>query len=83
HVATGRSFDEIEREFSGSGYGDFKSAVADAVAEYLEPIRNRYEELRSDKKQLEEILTRGAERANRTAFKTLRKVYKKVGFVSF
>lgn len=80
-VATNKNFDEIEKEFEGIGYGDFKNAVAEKVAEYLNPIRNRFDEIRKDKKYLDLILKDGAEKANRTAFKTLRKVYKKVGFI--
>lgn len=81
NVATGASFDDIEKEFAGKGYGDFKSAVADEVADYIKPIRNRYEEISKDKKYLSQVLADGAEAANRTAFKTLRKVYKKIGLV--
>lgn len=81
NVATGRSFDAIEKEFEGIGYGEFKAAVGDAVAAYIHPIRRRYEEIRNDKDRLNEILIAGAENARRRAFKTLRKVYKKVGFV--
>ncbi len=83
HIVTEKSFDEIEKEFEGKGYGDFKKAVADAVAGYIAPIRERYNEVRNDKKFLESVLTNGAQNAGRTAFKTLRKVYKKVGFVQF
>lgn len=82
HVATEKSFEEIEKEFSNAGYGDFKVAVAEAMADYLRPIRERYTEIKNDKKRLQEVLAAGAENANRTAFKTLRKVYKKLGFVS-
>jgi len=80
-VATGKSFNEIELEFEGKGYGDFKPAVADAVADYLRPIRERYLELRKDNSKLKQILNEGAEKARRQSFKTLRKVYKKIGFV--
>ncbi len=83
HVATGNTFEEIEKEFEGNGYGDFKDAVGEAVAEYLKPLREKYEAIRSDKKYLESILTEGADKARRQANKTLRKVYKKIGFVSF
>jgi len=82
-LATGKSFKEIEIEFDGKGYGDFKSAVGDAVAEYINPIRTRYEQLIKNKTYLEKVLTEGAERAHRVAFKTMRKVYKKVGFIQF
>lgn len=82
-IATGNSFDEIEQEFAGKGYGEFKPQVAEAVAEYLRPIRERYEQISKDKQYLQEVLTGGAERASRVAQKTLRKVYKKIGFVQF
>jgi tryptophanyl-tRNA synthetase len=81
NVATGKSFAQIEKEFEGKGYGDFKAAVGDAVAAYVHPIRRRFEEIRNDKDKLNEILLNGAENARRRAYKTLRKVYKKVGFV--
>jgi tryptophanyl-tRNA synthetase len=63
--------DEIEREFGGSGYGDFKGAVADAVVGYLAPVRERYAELRSDEGGLESILASGAEKARAIAADTL------------
>ncbi|MFA6570648.1 MAG: tryptophan--tRNA ligase [Bacteroidota bacterium] len=80
-IASNKNFDEIENEFAGKGYGEFKPAVADAVVEYLKPIKARYEQLRLNEKELKEILAVGAEQANHTANKTLRKVYKKVGFI--
>ena len=83
HIATGRSFEQIEIEFEGAGYGDFKKAVGDAMVEYIRPVRDRFEEVRSNKKLLQEVLADGAQKASKTAFKTLRKVYKKVGFVQF
>jgi tryptophanyl-tRNA synthetase len=55
--------EDIEREFEGSGYGDFKGAVADAVVDYLAPVRERYAELRPDEAALESILGAGAEKA--------------------
>ena len=81
-IATGRSFAEIEAEFAGKGYGDFKPAVADAVADYLTPIRERFEEVRNDKNKLNEYLAIGADKARKAARRTLSKVYKKIGFVS-
>ena len=80
-VATGKSFAEIEGEFAGRGYGDFKAAVGDAVIELLRPVREEAERLIKDKAYLESVYRAGAERAERTAMRTLRKVYKKVGFV--
>lgn len=79
--ATGKSYDEIEREFEGKGYGDFKSAVGEAVAAELEPVQKKYNELMSDKATLEKILKDGAEKAAYTARHTLSKVYKKIGFL--
>jgi tryptophanyl-tRNA synthetase len=70
---------EIEREFAGSGYGDFKTAVADAVVEYLAPVRGRYEELRSDEAELERILAAGAEKARAIASPTLAEVRAAMG----
>lgn len=83
HIATGKTMSEIENEFAGKGYGDFKSTVGDAVAEFINPIRNRYNELIADKDELAKILIKGGEKARHTALRTLRKVYKKVGFVQF
>lgn len=81
-VATGKSFDRIEAEFEGRGYGDFKSEVGESVVEMLRPIREEAKRLLADKAYLESIYKEGAEKASRTAYKTLRKVYKKVGFVA-
>lgn len=80
-VCTGKTFDAIETEFEGRGYGDFKSAVGEAVVETLRPIREETEHILADKAYLEGIYRTGAERAAYVAGKTLRKVYKKVGFV--
>lgn len=80
-AVTGNSIENIVKDYSGKGYGDFKSDVAESVVECLKPIRAKYDELSGDKAYLEEIYKNGAERANRIAQKTLRKVYKKVGFV--
>jgi tryptophanyl-tRNA synthetase len=63
--------EEIEREFEGSGYGDFKGAVADAVVDYLGPVRERYAELRPDERTLEATLAAGAEKARAIAAETL------------
>lgn len=77
---TGKSFEEIEEEFAGKGYGDFKTAVAEAVIAELAPIQARYKELIADKKYLEECMRKGAELATRISQRTLDKVMKKVGF---
>ena len=80
-ACTGKTFDEIEAEFDGKGYGAFKPAVGEAVVELLRPIREEAEHILSDKAYLEGIYRDGAERASRVAERTLRKVYKKVGLV--
>lgn len=82
-LATSRTFKEIELEFEGKGYGEFKSVVADAVAHYINPIRTRFEKIIKDKAYLEKVLKDGSEKARRIASKTLRKVYRKIGFVQF
>jgi tryptophanyl-tRNA synthetase len=79
--ATGKDFTEIEAEFEGKGYGDFKPAVGEAVVELLRPIREEADRLLKDKAYLESVYKDGAEKAGRSAARTLRKVYKKVGFV--
>lgn len=78
-VAKGISEEEIEREFDGSGYGDFKAAVSDAVVEFLAPVRERYEELRPDEETLETALTSGAEKARAIASETLAEVRTAIG----
>ncbi|MBR6258997.1 MAG: tryptophan--tRNA ligase [Oscillospiraceae bacterium] len=80
-VASGKSFSEIEAEFEGRGYGDFKLAVGESVVELLRPIREEAERILADKAYIESVYKTGAQRASYVAEKTLRKVYKKVGFV--
>ena len=80
-ACTGKTFDEIEAEFDGKGYGVFKPAVADAVIEMLRPIQAEATRILADKAYLQSVYKDGAERAANIARKTLRKVYKKVGFV--
>ena len=80
-AVTGESFEEIEREFDGKGYGAFKPAVGDAVIETLRPIREEATRLLEDKQYLCSVYTEGAQRASVIARKTLRKVYKKIGLV--
>ncbi len=77
---TGKTYEEIEKEFEGQGYGVFKPAVGDAVVEALAPIREEAARLIADKAYLDEVYKKGAEKASYIANKTLRKVYKKVGF---
>jgi tryptophanyl-tRNA synthetase len=75
----GTAPEEVEREFDGSGYGAFKAAVADAVVEYLAPVRERYEELRADERALEQTLAEGAEKARAIASGTLADVRQAMG----
>lgn len=78
---TGKDFASIESEFAGKGYGDFKLAVGEAVADHLEPVRTEFARLIQDKAYLKECYTAGAEKALRYSQRTLNKVYRKVGFV--
>lgn len=80
-AVTGKTMEETEAEFEGKGYGVFKSAVADAVVAALEPIQKRYAELTASRDYLEDVYRSGAQIAERTAFKTISKVYRKVGFI--
>ena len=77
---TGKSFEEIEREFDGRGYGDFKLAVGETAADALAPVREKFAELMKDKGYLEGIMLNGSEKASKLASRTLSKVYRKVGF---
>jgi tryptophanyl-tRNA synthetase len=74
--------EEIEKQFEGSGYGDFKGAVAEAVVEYLAPVRERYGELREDEAALESALAAGAEKARAIASETLAEVRAAMGIGS-
>ncbi|MFR0838021.1 MAG: tryptophan--tRNA ligase [Neglectibacter timonensis] len=78
---TGRSMEEIEREFDGKGYGDFKPAVAEAVIEELRPIQERYRNLIADKAYLEQCYRENAPKAQAIARRTLSKVMKKIGYL--
>ena len=78
---TGKSFEEIEKEFQGQGYGVFKSAVGDAVIEALRPVREEAQRIIADKAYLQQVYTQGAQKASAVARKTLRKVYQRIGFV--
>ena len=79
--ATGKSIEEVEAQFAGKGYGEFKPAVGEAVVEMLRPIREETERLLKDKAYLESVYRDGAQKAERIAQRTLDKVYRKVGFV--
>jgi tryptophanyl-tRNA synthetase len=78
-VMRGITPEEVEKEFDGSGYGDFKGAVAEAVVDFLAPVRERYEELRPDEAALETALTAGAEKARAIASGTLAEVRAAIG----
>lgn len=80
-AVTGKSIKSIEEIYRTSGYGKFKTDLAEAVVEHIRPIRERYDALSGDKAYLEEIYKTGAEKAEYIAEKTLKKVYKKVGFL--
>ena len=79
-VFTDKSIADAENDFKGMGYGDFKLAVGEAVADRLAPVQAKQAELLADKEYLNTVLKNGAERAARTAGRTLAKVYKKIGF---
>lgn len=80
-AVTGKTVSEVEKEFEGKGYGDFKLAVGEAVADTLTPIKQRYDEIIKDKKALEALYKEGAAKAAYAAGKTYFKAMKKVGFV--
>jgi len=80
-VATGEPVAELERRFDGSGYGDFKEAVGEAVIALLAPIQERYRELRADERELQRLLAVGAEKARRASEPTLEAMYEHMGFV--
>lgn len=77
---TGKDFAEIEQEFAGKGYGDFKAAVAEAVVEELRPVKAEFDRLIADKAYLTACMEDGAKKASYFANKTFRKAMKKVGF---
>jgi tryptophanyl-tRNA synthetase len=80
-VATGEPVAEVERRFDGSGYGEFKEAVGEAVVTLLAPIQERYRELRADERELQRLLAVGAEKARRASEPTLEAMYERMGFV--
>ena len=79
---TGKDFAEIEREFEGRGYGEFKAAVGEVCADGLAPVQARFNELMADKAYLESVMREGALKASHTARKTTSKVKRKLGFVT-
>lgn len=80
-AVTGDSFETIERDFDGRGYGDFKKAVGEAVVSELEGVQKRYAEFMKDKAYMQECWTNGADIASRVANRTLNKAMKKIGFL--
>ena len=80
-VMTGKSIPEVEKEFEGQGYGTFKMAVGESVADRLQPIRDEFNRLVGEKKYLEELMAVGADRAYRISRRTLEKAKKKVGLL--
>ena len=78
---SGKTNDEVEKEFKGKGYGDFKKAVAECVIEELRPLQTKYKELVSNPEYLKQIYVEGANKAKEKAEKTLRDVYSKIGLV--
>ncbi len=81
-AVTGKTIADAEKEFAGQGYGIFKQAVGEAVAAHLKPIRETYNDLLNNKDYLEKIYKTSAEQASAIAERTLRKVYKKIGFIA-
>ncbi|HKH29954.1 MAG TPA: tryptophan--tRNA ligase [Gaiellaceae bacterium] len=82
HVATGEPIDAIEARYDGHGYGAFKQDVGEAVIALLEPIRQRYMELRADPGELRRLLAEGAEEAREESAPTLAAMYERMGFVT-
>ena len=80
-AVTKRDIDDIVKDYAGKGYGDFKNDVAEAVVECIRPIREEYDRIIADKQYLMDICRKGADSARRISERTLKKVYKKVGFV--
>lgn len=80
-IIKNKTMDEIEKEFEGQGYGTFKTAVAEAVIERLEPLQNKYNELLENPDKLMAICNKGAKKAEEKANRVLKDVYKKVGLV--
>jgi tryptophanyl-tRNA synthetase len=80
-VLSGREVEVLEREYTGSNYASFKADVAEVVVNTLRPVQERYEGIIKDRAYLDSVLKAGAERAQARAYRTLSKVYRKVGFV--
>jgi tryptophanyl-tRNA synthetase len=81
--ATSKTVEQVEKEFEGKGYGEFKTACGEAVVEFLRPFREKTDYLLKNQDYLEQVARSGAERAARAAARTLNKVYKKTGIIGF
>jgi tryptophanyl-tRNA synthetase len=79
-VATGESIEALEKRFAGAGYGDLKEAVGESVVQLLAPIRERFEAFRADERELQRLLSLGAEKARRASEPTLELMYDRMGF---
>src|SRR5438477_5722212 len=79
-VATGEPIDALQKQFDNAGYGEFKEAVGESVVALLTPIRERFERLRADERELQHLLAVGAEKARRTSEPTLEQMYDRMGF---
>jgi len=80
-VATGDTIDDLVTRFNGAGYGDLKEAVGESVVSLLTPIRERFEALRADERELQRLLAVGADKARRASEPTLELMYERMGFV--
>jgi tryptophanyl-tRNA synthetase len=80
-AVTGVGIDALVDGYAGRGYGDLKKDTAEAVVEYVSPIKARVNELTADLAELEAILASGAQRANDVASKTVQRVYDRLGFL--
>ena len=81
-AVTGTDIDKLVEGYAGRGYGDLKKETAEAVVEFVTPIKTRVDELLADPAELERVLARGAERAREVSGKTLRRVYDRLGFLA-
>jgi tryptophanyl-tRNA synthetase len=79
---TGKTIEQSQQDFTGKGYGDFKGAVAEVVVDYLNPVREKANELLKDETHLKKLLSIGAEKAEAVASKTLSDTYKALGMIS-
>ena len=81
-AVTGTDVDKLVEGYAGRGYGDLKADTAEAVVEFVTPIKARVDELLADPSELESVLAAGAERANDVSAKTLKRVYDRLGFLA-